>query len=132
MKSHITYFTLFIALSLPVYAESSSGRTPMSGSQAGTSQTMHTMTREMTHDMVRMMQQMNTMTQEMSQLMEKDIQMDQTRTREMARIMEQLSTAMHKMSQHMEKGELNKNMLQEMERHMNRIRTMIKTMQQNK
>lgn len=131
MNKLITICLLALGLSLPVIAEMKD-RPPGSGtsSQMQSSRSMQMMSHEMMRNMTRVMQQMQTMTRDMNRIMEKSATMDQTRTREMARVMDQLSQAMHKMSQHMEKGTMDKNMFQEMERHMNQISSMIKSMEQ--
>lgn len=118
---------LLFAMSFSAFAEMGSRMSSPGASQMSESQTTHMMTRDMVQDMSRIMQQMTTMTRDMDRLMQKD--MDQVHMRDMAKVMEQLSQAMGNMSQSMAKGEFNKNMVQEMEKHMNQIRSMIKNMQ---
>jgi hypothetical protein len=109
------------------YAESMSNGTTATQSQMMQSQMM---TQEMTRDMAKLMQQLTVMTQDMDRLMLKDKTMDKTRTQDMARVMDQLSQAMHTMSQNMANGNLDQKTMREMEQHMNKIREMIKTMEQ--
>lgn len=132
MNKFIAITFLVFGLSLQVLAEMKDRPPGSTGSQMQSSRTAQMMSHEMMRNMTRIMQHMQTMTRDMNRIMEKSKTMDQTRTREMARIMEQLSQAMHKMSQGMEKGEMDKNMVQEMERHMNQISNMIKAMEQQK
>ena len=128
MNKLITFYIIFLSMSVPVLADMHDRQHSTSSSQMRSSQTTQMMSREMMQNMSRVMQQMQAMTRDMNRIMEKTATMDQARIREMSRIMEQLSQAMHNMSQHMAKGDMNKNMLQEMERHMKKIRSMIKDM----
>ena len=130
MNKLTTICILLLGLSFSVMAEMKDRPHTASGSQMPSSSSTQMMSREMMRNMAMIMQQMQLMTRDMNRIMEKSQTMHQTRSREMARIMEQLSQAMHKMSQHMQKGEMDKNMLREMERHMNQINKMIKEMGQ--
>jgi len=129
MNQSITVFFLLLVMSIPVLAEAANMPT---GGQMHSSQATHMMSHEMMRNMSGIMQHMHTMTRDMNRIMENTAPMDQTRTREMARIMEQLSQAMHNMSQRMENGDMNENMLQEMKQHMNQISNMVKNMEQKK
>lgn len=131
MKKLITIFIVMFSMSFSSFAEMNDRQKSASGNQMRSSQSTQMMSHEMMRDMTRVMDQMQTMTRDMNRIMEKTATMDQTRTREMSRIMEQLSLGMHKMSQYMAKGEMNKKMLQEMEQHIKKIRVMIKNMEQN-
>lgn len=131
MKNPIATSFLIIILSSPVLAMTNSlAASP--GTQMSSTHSSQMMTREMMRNMSKIMDQMNIMTRDMKRIMDKTGDMDQLRVRDMARVMEQLSQAMQTMSQQMAKGEMNKNMLQEMEQHMNQIRNMIKTVEQKK
>lgn len=126
MKKSITIYTILLVLSFSALAEMKDRQQSTSSSQMRLAQTKQVMSREMMRNMLRIMQQIQTMTRDMNRIMENTATMDKTRTREMARIMEQLSLAMHKMSQHMENRDMNKNMHQEMERNVVQISEMIK------
>jgi DNA repair ATPase RecN len=119
-----------IPVSIPALVVAADKQHMPAGSQVHSSQATHMMSHEMMRHMSGVMQHMHTMTRDMNRIMENTAAMDQTRTREMARIMEQLSQAMHNMSQHMEKGDMDEKMLREMKQHMNQISNMVKNMEQ--
>lgn len=130
MNKSITICIILLSMSFSALADMKDRQHSTSSGQMRSSQTTQMMSHEMMRNMSRVMQQMQIMTHDMNRIMEKSATMDPTRMREMSHIMEQLSQAMHKMSKHMAKGDMNKNMLQEMERHMKKISSMIKNMQQ--
>lgn len=132
MKKTLTTNFLIILLSTSVLFTVNNSFAASPGSQMNTTHSTQMMTREMMRNMSKIMDQMNMMTRDMKRIMDKSRDMDQLRVRDMARVMEQLSQAMQTMSQQMAKGEMDKNMMQEMEKHMNQIRSMIKTVEQNK
>ncbi len=98
--------------------------------QSGTMHTTKMMSRDMMRNMSQMMLQINEMTKDMTKLMDQLQTMEREQIREMALIMEQLSRQMHVMSQHIETGNMDKAMLQEMEKNMAEIRTKLQNMEQ--